>query len=251
MTYKLESPQQAGYPPIEVMVSAPSSLLNLPIDAGQLIQAEDKVWGTGEFVFARANGSIRQYGLCVLTPVWDSTNLTYTWNATEVPNTANLGRTLCVAQGAGAMSSGQYGWFMISGITPVNCSASVTADSTFGIAAAGQGGANSAGKQILNARVVTAATQAPTRVAVSGESGDTRINFTNTDGFIVGGYLSGTGVGASAVVTFIDPLGKYILASVANSASVAGQTVTCTYNNATVFYNVAHLNRPFAQGAIT
>ena len=254
MTYKFDT-RYIGYPPIEAApIAAPASLAALAlvgISPGFLAVAEDPVWGPGEFIFARANGAIRQYGLCVATPVWDSTNRTHTMNMTEVPNTANLGRSVYVAQSAGAMSAGQYGWFMQSGITPINGTASVAADTTYGITAAGQVGANSAGKQILNSRVVTAATQTVAKTALRGVSGSTIIEVQNTEGWFVGGFLSGTGVGASAVISAIDPMGRFIIASVANSAAVDGQTVTVTYNNATIFYNVAHLNRAFAQGAIT
>ena len=248
MTYRFDS-TYAGYPPIEAVVPSPAALINLTISPGFLAVAEDPVWGPGEFIFARANGAIRLYGLCVLTPVWDSTNKVFTQNMTEAPNTANLGRGVYVYQGNTALTTGQYGWFMDTGISPVNCSASVAADTTFGIAAAGQGGANSAGKQILNARVVTAATQTVTATGY-GNSGDSRINLSSTQGFIVGGYLSGTGVGSSAIISFVDPLGTYILASVVNSAAIAG-TVTVTYNNATIYYNVAQMDRAFAQGATT
>lgn len=249
MTYRFDS-QYIGYPPIEVVLAAPSTLAGLPINPGTIVQADDPVFSGGEFIFARANGSIRQYGLCVLTPVFDSTNLVYTQNMTECPNTANLGRPVYVAMGAGGLSSGQYGWFMIAGLVPINGTATVAADTALGIAAAGQVGANSAGKQIVNARSVIAATDTKAKTLCSGVSGDTRINVPNTAGLFVGGFLSGTGVGASAVITFIDPLGTYILASVANSATISG-TVTQTANNATIFYNVVALNQAFAQGAIT
>lgn len=247
MTYKLDS-QFIGYPQIEQIVAAPATLAALPISSGYLVRAEDKVWGPGLFIFARANGTIPAFGLCVLTPVWDATNLTYTMNMTACPNTANLGRAVYVNQNGG-MSAGQYGWFMIAGITPINGTASVAADTTFGITAAGQVGANTAGKQILGARVVTAATQTVVKVA-TGNIADTKINVPNTDGWFPGGYLSGTGVGAAAIISSIDPMGKYVIASVANSAAIAGN-VTVTYNNATIFYNVAVLDTSFAQGAIT
>jgi hypothetical protein len=139
---------------------------------------------------------------------------------------------------------------MVSGLTPVNGTASVAADTSFGITAAGQIGAVAAGKQILNARIVTAATQTVTATAIEGVSGSSLIRLSNVDGFFVGCYLSGTGVGASAICQAVDQNAKTITASVANSATVTG-TVTGTYNNATIFYNVAKLNRPFAQGAIT
>lgn len=250
MTYKLDN-QVVGYTNLESVTGVPASLAALPQTPGVLYPAEDKVWGPGEFVYARAGGSIRTYGLCVLTPVWDATNFTYTWNATECPNTANLGRTLAVNQ-VGALTTGQYGWFQVSGITVINGTATVAADTTFGITAAGQVGANSAGKQVLNARVVTPATQTVAKTG-TGTSGDFKIFVNSIDGWFVGGYLSGTGVGASAIVTALaanGPNGPEATVSVANSAAVSG-TVTLTYNNATIFYNVAHLNRAFAQGAIT
>ena len=250
--YKLDSRYMGSAPDLNTVIAAPASLRLLPMSAGAIVWAEDPVWGPGEFIFARAGGTISKYNLCVLTPVWDATNRTFQMNMTAVPNTANLGRALYVNQG-GDMTAGQYGWFMASGITPVNCNASVAADTTFGIAAAGQGGANSAGKQVLNARVVQAAT-ATVVAAATGKSGDNVISFPQgfpvLNGFFVGGYLSGTNVGASAVVNFVDPFQQYIIASVNNSGVVSGN-VTQTNNNATIFYNEAVLNRSFAQGAIT
>lgn len=218
------------------------------IQPGNIITAVDNYWGAGEFIYARAAGSIRAFGLCVLTPVFDSALGSYRFDVTEVPNTANLGRMLAVSPMA--LSSGQYTWFQISGLCPVNCNASVAADTTFGIAAAGQGGANGAGKQVLNARVIAAATTTVAKANATADNGSTRLNVPNSDGWFVGAYLSGTGIAAGATVSAIDSGGRFVTLSAATTAAVAG-TVTATYNNATVFYNVAHLNRPFAQGAIT
>jgi hypothetical protein len=83
--------------------------------------------------------------------------------------------------------------------------------------------------------------------AGQGAAGDSKINLASTAGFFVGGYLSGTGVGAAAIVTAVDPLGRFVLASVVNSAAVTGN-VTITYNNAVIFYNVVEMNRIYAQG---
>ncbi len=213
---------------------------------GLLVKAVDNYWGAGEFVYVRANGSIRQFGLVVLTPVVSGS--AYAFNATEVPNTANLGRMLGVAMTS--MTSGQFGWICVGGVVPVNCQASVAADTTFGIAAAGQGGANSAGKQVLNARIMVAASATVAKTNSVANSGSTQLCVTNSDGWFTGIYLSGTGIAASTVVTEISPDGTLITLNNATTAAVNG-TVTGTYNNATVFYNVAHLNRPFAQGAIT
>ena len=250
--YQLES-RFIGYPPIQDIVLAAS--VTAAVASGTLpsyavpYDCSDNVFGGGEIVFARAGGAIRQYGLCVLTPVWDSTNKVYTQNMTECPNTANLGRAVFVAQATGALATGDYGWFLRSGLTPISGTATVAADTTFGITAAGQVGANAAGKQVLTARVATAATQTVAKSGI-GASGDNIIYVNDTDGWFVGGYLSGTGVGAATIITAIDPMGKWVRASVVNSAAIAG-TVTQTNNNATIFYNIAHMDRPGAQGAIT
>jgi hypothetical protein len=232
-----------GYPPIEgPAVAVPASLNLLPTLPGMLVQAVDPVYGSGEFVFARASAGIRQYGLCTLLPVWNSTTKTYTYDAVEVANSANLGQTLAVSQIV--LTAGQYGWFQVQGVGPISATASVAAGVTFGITGAGQVGANTAGKQVLNARSVAPSTLAIVKVG-RGASGSNQINVADTMGLFLGMALTGTGVGAG-VISFIDPAGSYILNTVANSAAVNGN-VTAT---ATGFI-VASVNRPFAQGAIT
>lgn len=246
MVQSLQNPR-IGYPqPTPFTGLAGQTSAQFP--QGEIVTAYDSWWGGGEFVYARANGTIRHKGLCVLTPAFDTTSQSWRHEATEVPNTALLGRMLCVA--AVAMVAGDYGWFQVSGITPVDCQASVAADSAWGIAAAGQGGANSAGKQVLNSRILAAGSTTVAKANGTGLSGATVIQVPNTDGWFPGVFLSGTGIGAASRVHSIAPDGRTVTVSVANSAAVSG-TITATYNNATIFYNVAHLNRSFAQGAIT
>jgi len=213
---------------------------------GTLVQAVDPYWGAGEFMYVKAGGAIRQYGVVVLTPAPASG--AYVFTATEAPNTANLGRPLGIAMTA--MDSGDFGWICVGGVVPVNCQAAVAADTAFGIAAAGQGGANSAGKQILSARVVGASTTTVAKANSVANSGSKLLHVTNSDGWFAGIYLSGTGIAAGCTVTDISPDGTQVTLSLATTAAVNG-TVTGTYNNATVYYNIAHINRPFAQGAIT
>jgi hypothetical protein len=207
---------------------------------------EDPYWGSLEAVYVRANGAIRQNGLVVLTPTLVSGR--WRWDATEVPNMANLGRPLYVA--LTAMTSGQFGWVANAGVVPVNCQASVAADTTFGIAAAGQGGANSAGKQVLNARIIAPGSTTVAKANCVANSGSNQLRISGADGWFCGVYLSGTGIAAGTTVTDISPDGTTVTLSANTTAAVNG-TVTATYNNATVFYNVAHIDRPFAQGAIT
>lgn len=254
MTYRFDAPSMGGYPPIENVVPIPTNLQSLPISPGFIATAEDPVWGPGEFIFARAGAGIRLYGLCTLLPVWDVTNKVFTYNATESPVQATVGlaRPLYVYQGNVAITAGQYGWFQQTGRTPINgVVAFPAADvAVFRGAAVGQVTPTaSIGAQLLNARVITPSTQTVVTPG-SGVIGSNQIFVGSTQGFFVGGYLSGTGVGAAAIVSFIDPLGRYILATVVNSAAVTGN-VTITYNNATIFYPVVEMNRLGAQGQIT
>jgi hypothetical protein len=249
VTYKVDD-QFLGYPTIENVVPVPANPpFGLPIPAGTILPADDQVWGAGEFVFARAGGAIRLYGACLLTPVWDATNKVYTYNATEVTNTTLLGRPAYIYQGNVALTAGQYGWFMMTGRTPVNCTATVAAASPVGVVAAGQLGALAAGKSVNGATSVTPATQTVVTTG-SGLSGDTVIRVASTAGFFPGVYISGTGIPAASLVSAVDPLGRFIVSSAANTANVTGN-VTATYNNGTIFYNVIDMNRAQYQGPIT
>jgi hypothetical protein len=213
---------------------------------GQILELVDPWWGAAEMIYARAGGAIRAQGLCSLLPSFQTNQ--FRFDATEVPNTANLGRMLAVA--IAPMVLGDYGWFVVSGIVPVNSSAAVAVDTAIGIAAAGQAGANTAGKQILNARTVAASTTTVIKAGATAPSGSNRLTVGNTDGWFPGIYLSGTGIAAATTVVSVDPSGRIVTLSANTTAAVNGN-VTGTYNNATVFYNVVHLNRSFAQGAIT
>lgn len=215
---------------------------------GQIVLAADPWFGAGEFMYARANGTIRAFGICQLNPTFDSTDMCWRFEATEAASTAILGRTVCVAQSG--MASGDYGWFCVGGVTPVNCNAAVAADATFSIAATGQGGAAATGKQIVNARIIGASTITVAKANCTQVGLSTILTVPNSDGWFEGVYLSGTGVAAGAMVSSISPDGRTVVMSAASTAVIAG-TVTATYNNATIYYNIAHINRPFQQGAIT
>ena len=213
---------------------------------GLTVLGYSQYWGGGEFIYAQYGGTVPQYGLCVNTPALTSGQLIPIMTA--VPNTANLGRAVYVAMVGG--SSGNYGWFMKAGLTPVNGTASVTADTAFGITAAGQIGAIANGKQIIGARSILAATTTSAKSNCTGNSGSYQINVPNSDGWFVGAYLSGTGVGTNTVVSKISPDGRTVTVTVANSAAISG-TVTATYNNATIYYNVCAIERPIAQGQVS
>lgn len=215
---------------------------------GTIVTAVDPVWGGVEVIYARAANTIRQFGVCILRSVWDATAGGWRVDASEVANTANQGCNLAIAMAS--MTVGQYGWFVITGTVPINCTASVAANAALGIAAAGQGGANSAGKQILNAVCSAPASTAIAKTNCTAASGSRALQVPNSDGWFPGLYLSGTGIAAGTTVVAIDPSGRFVTLS-ADTTAVVNGTVTGTYNNGTVYYNVAQVSRPFAQGAIT
>jgi len=213
---------------------------------GTTITLGDPYWGGFEAIYVYSTGTIRQGGIITITPTFQTNK--WRWDAAEVPNTANLGKSVYVAPVSS--TAGQYFWAINYGIVPVNCTASVAADTAFGIVAAGQGGAIANGKQVLNARVIAPATTTVAKTNCTANSGSTRLSVPSVDGWFAGAYLSGTGIAALTTVTDIDPSGNIVTLSVATSAAVTG-TVTATYNNATVYYNLAFIDRPLAQGQVT
>lgn len=266
MTWKFDS-RWIGYPPIENFLTTAALALSTglvqsaaqwpPIPVGVIIEAEDPVWGAGEFIFAKANGTIPLRAVCQLLPVWNSTNRNFDWNATAAANTANLGSMLCVAMSeqtsTNALTTGQFGWFMVSGITPMACGANLAIGAALGVTAAGQGGAFAAGKQILPARVITPSTQTvvvASRADPAAVSAGFVVAVANTDGFFCGGVLTGTGMGVSTIVTAIDRINNLLTVSVANTAVPSGN-ITITYATAAIFYNTVSIYRPFSQGQIT
>jgi hypothetical protein len=209
----------------------------------------DNWFGMGEFAWGRASAAIRTMGLCQFAPVFDSTLSSWRFDVAEVANTANLGVSLCVA--TQAFTTGQYGWFAISGLIPVNGTSSLTAGTAIGIVAAGQSGVNSAGKQILNARVAAAATTTVIKAGCNAFTASNQLQIPNDGGWFVGAFLSGTGIAGGTTVLAIDASGRFVTLSANTTAAIVGGSITATYNNGTIFYNLVHLNRPFAQGAIT
>lgn len=203
----------------------------------------DNFWGLGGFLYLKSNDTIIKGSVVQFDEIYQ---------ATLIPNTANLGRPVAVAMNA--MASGTYGWFQVEGRAVYKTNATVAADASIGIGAAGILGTNSAGKQILGIR---------NRIAATGTSTFTALTFNGTnriycpsgyDGVFLGMALSGTGVGASAVAAALDPDGKTIYAgtavgtaSGANSTATGSITLTGTYTG----YGSGIINSPFAQGAIT
>lgn len=203
---------------------------------GEKIAGVDRYWGGGEFVYLLSNDAVVQGSLIT----WDTT-----FKATLLANTANQGVSVAVALCAAA--SGNYFWAFISGDNvPVSAAASVAAGTTFGIGAAGQAGANSAGKQILSAKSVAASNATVAKANTQTTNGSKVLQVSNDDGWFPGVALSGTGIAASTTISSISSDGRFVTMN--NAATATGSvTVTGTYTG----FILAQMDRPFAQGAIT
>lgn len=212
---------------------------------GATITVVDPYYGGQELIYlAVPTSTALKVGHAV---TWDLNN-----SIIALPNTANTGFPVALSLNAVASdaSNVQYSWFVVEGQALAWSNASVAAAAAIGVVAAGQLGANSAGKQILNARVSAAATTTVAKTNTSTQSGSTLIKVSNTDGWFVGIALSGTGIQATTTVTAIDPDNRTVTMSLAATAT-GSVTVTGTRNDATNFYNLVAIDRPFVQGAIT
>lgn len=221
------------------------------IPVGTIINVNDPYYGGLELIRLSIPTS-------TAVRVGSISTLTATYGYVAVPNTTLLGQSLAISFSDIPSNATfvQYAWFVIAGRYVVNCTASVAADTAFGIAAAGQGGALAAGKAILNARVQIAAT---TTIVKSGStrSGSPILTVSNTDGWFVGGALSGTGIPASTSIGAISADGTQVSmvqtgTTTAQNATATGfVSITQTNNDGTRFWNTATLDRPLAQGPIT
>ena len=210
---------------------------------GTLVKAVDPFWGLGEFMYIKSNDALLKGSLVM----WDEV-----YQGVLLPSTTLQGFPFGVAMAP--IASGKFGWIQLSGRCVYATSATVAADAAVAIAAAGVVGASATGKQLVNVRNRISATGTKTFAATTQNGTNVIYCPQGYDGAFLGMALSGTGVGASAVVAALDPDGKRIYtgtaigtASGANQTATGNITLTGTYTG----YGSGMINRPFAQGAIT
>lgn len=236
---------QIGYPQVNRGRDADSVEA---YELGTILSGVDAFFGGGEYIYCKATATTASQALVVIVHAFNSTTGKWEAKCTPCPNTANLAQPVGIATTTAAAND--YLWVQIAGVSPVNSSAAVATDTVLGVAAAGQAGANSAGKQILGARTCGVSTATVVKANCTALSGSKALTVPNADGWFVGLYLSGTGIAAGTTVTDISPDGKTVTLSADTTAAVSG-SVTGTYNNGTVYFNIITFNRPFMQGAIT
>ena len=193
---------------------------------GMLVDAVDPYWGYGKFQYIKSNDAILKGSLVVVGTM-------PTFLGTLLPNTASLGVPFGVAMAP--IPSGSYGWIQVVGCAVYKTNATVAADATVGVTAAGILGAYSTLKGMVGVHNVKAAT-ATTTVTANTTNGTGVLTTGGYDGFFIGMALSGTGIPASTVVAKLDPDGRTIYTGSAigtlgdkNSTATGTITLTGTY----------------------
>lgn len=242
--YPLVGSQPAGNFNNAVEVASGSAYVPLiPLGTKNLVN--NPYWGGLELIRL-------QIPVSTAVSVGQASTVNNTFTYTALPNTANLGQNFCVSlnQVPSNATAVQYAWFVTSGRHPVFSTASVAADTAFGVTAAGKFGAISNGKQVLSARIQAPATSTVVKTA-NLTGGQTFIKVSNTDGWFVGLPVTGTGIPASTTITTIDQDDKTVTLS--NAATLTqSSSVTATYNDGgSNFWNIAVFNAPLVQGQIT
>lgn len=208
---------------------------------GQVMRALDNQgdFGSAEFIYVEAAGTIAAHNLVTLVE---------DFVASANPATANTGAPVFVS--LFGMTIGQFGWIQKSGPAVVKTATTIAAGVAIGISTtvAGSADTNSAGRQILGAKVwkASAATETTSATTSLNPADIKKILVQDASKFFVGMALSGTGIGASAVVVSIDVANNVIMTDV-DSTAAGTITLTGTYTG----YLKVYLDSPFIQGAIT
>lgn len=205
---------------------------------GLNITGYDSYWGYTEFIYGKATATIPMGSVCDMLNVLTNGALELQMTA-HATGGANNPRPLCVSMSS--MTVGQFGWFAVSGIVPIAATTTIAAGVNFAFSqtTAGRIQAVTTTFNINNACSVLPSATTVAKTGCKGVSGDFNITVPNAEGWFIGCVLTGTGVGASALITNVSPDGRTVTVSVANSAAVTG-TVTATYTG----FIVAQISRP-------
>ena len=190
--------------------------------------------GGGEFIYVKAVATIPPGTLvCVDTA----------WNILVTPVTANTGRSAYVAI-SDFTATNAYGWIMASGQCPIKTSVAATVGPVFVGTAGLVSPTPAAGKALLGATCLVAASGTFTKVGTTTK-GSKAIKVADIGGLYVGLVPSGTGIAAGTIES-IDPGGTQFNNS---AVATASGTVTVTFTH--TGFGVFHIEHPFVQGQIT
>ena len=207
--------------------------------------------------------NVPNWGVCELVYVLNTSSTTFlpgkpvtldkNFAIAELASTANQARPVYVTltNFSAGNTTTQGGWVLRRGIAPVTFSVAATAGAVYIGTAGNFTPTPAAGKQILNAVTLIAASGSFTRGAVTS-TGSSFVRTNSVAGVFVGQAISGTGIPGSSVVSSIDPGGQGVTIGSAVGTPVtatASGAITATFTH--TGYGIVHLDCPFAQGQIT
>lgn len=252
--YPFAGTAQIGNSSSFVEVADNDTLYRPIIPVGTVVQFNDPVYGGGSAIRLCIPKNTTAIKVGTLA-IWSAaTNAGVLSNHSYVicPVTANQSRPVAVAINNVPLNASfaQYAWFAISGTLPVWClAATAITDKIWISATAGAGFVTlTAGRQIVGMFPVVASTSTVAKAAQT-VAGSPVIRVGNSDGWFVGGSVSGTGI-TTSLITAISADGTQV--TLAGNATLTGSTTaTQTANDATNFFPICQFNNPFAQGNIT
>lgn len=207
--------------------------------------------------------NVPNWGVCELMYVLNTSATTFlpgklvtldkNFAIAELASTANQARPVYVTltRFTAGDTTTQGGWVLRRGIAPVTFSVAATAGAVYIGTAGNATPTAAAGKQVLNAITLIAASGSFTRGAVTS-TGSSFVRTNSVAGVFVGQAISGTGIPGSSVVSSIDPGGQGVTIGSAVGTPVtatASGAITATFTH--TGYGIVHLDCPFAQGQIT
>lgn len=250
--FPLAGSQSLGNVPSFVEVADNDTLYVPKIPVGTIVTFNDPFFGGGTAIrLAVPKSTAVGVGLVATWAQATNAGLASQYSYVVCPVTANLSKPVAVSLSSIPSNASfvQYAWFMLSGTGYVNATAAVAVAAPLFISAtAGKAFTTlTAGRQLVNMCPVVAATGTIAKTAQT-LNGSPIIKVANTDGWFVGGSVSGTGI-TTSLITGIDVSGNVTLAS--NSTATGSVTATQTANDATNFFPIVQMNNPFAQGNVT
>lgn len=207
---------------------------------GMRIEAVDPTFGWGQFVYAKlASGTIAQPGRIV--------QLDGSFQISDNPNTANQGAPLFVSKAKmDASVAAVYGWVQRAGVAPVQSGTIAGTGAAYFAAAGTVSSTLTAGKQILNAKILQQPTYAITK-SVRTQNGSTKLVVPSLDGLFIGMAVSGTGIAGGTTIADLESGDN--MSIVLSAAATATGTVTGTFTY--TGFGLLQFDAPFAQGIIT
>lgn len=216
-----------------------NSTLDQRFELGQRIEGMDATFGYGRFMYAKLASGTMAIGNVV---TWDGS-----FAISQNPNTANRGEPVGVLKTKmDASAAVCYGWVQLAGIAPV-ISATVAATGAVYFAAAGSVTTTlTAGKQILNAKILQQPTYNFTR-QIYTTAGLPQVRVADLSGMFIGMAVSGTGIPGGTTIAGLETGANNIVTLSANATALGAVTGTFTYTG----YGQMMFDHPFTQGIVT